>query len=62
MREIRIGVARRLLETSDYSLAKIAADCGFYDQSHFSRQFKESTGLAPLAYRKRYQPTRSTRQ
>ncbi|MEZ5952639.1 MAG: AraC family transcriptional regulator, partial [Planctomycetaceae bacterium] len=62
LREIRIGVARRLLETSDYSLAKIAADCGFYDQSHFSRQFKESTGLAPLAYRKRYQPTRSTRQ
>ncbi len=58
LREIRIGVARHLLVTSDQSLARIAADCGFYDQSHFSRQFKESTGIAPLAYRKRYQPSR----
>ena len=60
LREIRIGVARRLLETGDLGLAQISAECGFYDQSHFSRQFKDSTGLSPLAYRKRYQPSRAT--
>jgi len=59
LREIRIGVARRLLETSDDSISLIASSCGFYDQSHFSRQFKASTGMPPLQYRKRYRPARS---
>lgn len=60
LREIRIGVARRLLETSDDSISRISSSCGFYDQSHFSRQFKASTGLPPLQYRKRYRTLRSS--
>ncbi|MEO1981641.1 MAG: helix-turn-helix domain-containing protein [Fuerstiella sp.] len=35
-------------------MAQVASQCGFYDQSHFSRQFKKSTGLSPLQYRRRY--------
>ena len=54
IREVRIGVARHLLETDDLSLTQIASECGFYDQSHFSRQFKTSTGLTPLQYRRRF--------
>ena len=54
IREVRIGVARHLLESDQRTMAEIAAQCGFYDQSHFSRQFKTSTGLSPLQYRKRF--------
>ena len=54
IREVRIGVARHLLETDDLSMAQVASECGFYDQSHFSRQFKTSTGLTPLEYRRRF--------
>jgi AraC-like DNA-binding protein len=56
IREVRVGVARHLLETSEESMASIAADCGFYDQSHLTRQFKAATGLTPRAYREQYQP------
>ncbi len=54
IREVRVGVARHLLETSDQQLTAIAVQCGFYDQSHFTRQFKASTGLTPHDYRKRF--------
>ena len=59
IREVRIGVARHLLETEDLSMAQVASNCGFYDQSHFSRQFKTSTGLTPLQYRNRFNPDAS---
>ncbi|MFK7817391.1 MAG: AraC family transcriptional regulator [Planctomycetaceae bacterium] len=54
IREVRIGVARRILETESVAVADIASHCGFYDQSHLTRQFKASTGLTPLQYRKRF--------
>ncbi|MEM7557673.1 MAG: helix-turn-helix domain-containing protein [Planctomycetota bacterium] len=54
LREVRIGVARHFLETTDLPMSQIANRCGFYDQSHFSRQFKSSTGLTPLNYRVRF--------
>jgi len=54
IREVRVGVACHLLETSSQSLTSIAVQCGFYDQSHFTRQFKASTGLTPLHYRRRF--------
>lgn len=54
IQQIRIGVARRQLERSETPIGTIALTCGFYDQSHFSRQFKKAMGLAPKAYRKRF--------
>jgi len=59
LREVRIGVARHLLESSDQSLAQIATDCGFYDQSHLTRHFKASTGLTPMKYRNRFRDDES---
>lgn len=56
IQEVRVGVARHLLETSEESMATISAHCGFYDQSHLTRQFKAATGLTPRAYREQYQP------
>lgn len=57
LREVRVGVVRHLLESSDLPLSTIATDCGFYDQSHMTRQFKSTTGLTPLKYRQRFRAT-----
>lgn len=50
----RLREARRLLETTDRSLADIALAAGFYDQSHFTRVFRAAEGLPPGAYRARH--------
>ena len=55
LREVRVGMARHLLESSDLSLTQIVSECGFYDQSHLSRHFKASTGLTPHKYRQRFE-------
>ena len=49
----RIEAACRLLADPTLAIATIAQDCGYADQSAFSRQFKQTVGLSPLAYRRR---------
>jgi AraC family transcriptional regulator len=56
IRQVRIESARRELAGSAASLSAIAAAAGFYDQSHFSRLFKQYTGLTPAEYRLSLQP------
>ena len=46
----RVERARRSL-ASGARLAETAIDCGFFDQSHFTRVFKRHTGLTPGQYR-----------
>jgi AraC-like DNA-binding protein len=41
------------LHTSTDTLTKIAYQCGYYDQAHFNREFKEYTGLTPGTYRRK---------
>jgi AraC-like DNA-binding protein len=48
----RLMMARRRLEETDDPIGRIARDCGFYDQSHFTRAFKKHTGMPPLEYRR----------
>lgn len=50
-RRRRLQRARRQLANPDLGLAQIAGECGFADQSHFSRTFRRFTGLTPGAYR-----------
>lgn len=52
----RIDAACDRLRTTDQAVADIALDCGFYDQSALSRQFKAVTGLRPTEYRQRFRP------
>jgi AraC-like DNA-binding protein len=47
----RVNAAKNLL-TSDLSLARIAAECGFADQSHMTRLFRRQHGITPGRYRK----------
>lgn len=50
----RINMARwRLRETEDF-IYTISEDVGFRDFRHFSRTFKELTGLSPTEYRRQY--------
>ena len=47
----RVMRATSLLEKVEIPLTDIALDCGFSDQSHFTRVFKRRTGMTPGAYR-----------
>jgi AraC-like DNA-binding protein len=38
------------------SLTSIAYGCGYFDQSHFIKEFKSFTGLTPSAYLKSVSP------
>lgn len=53
IRKLRIEKAIEYLNTSTYSLTKIAYLTGFSDQSHFTRIFKKHTGENPSLYRKK---------
>jgi AraC family transcriptional regulator len=52
VRKLRVDFARKELLSSAKPLATIALSAGFTDQAHFSRVFKELTGLTPGAFRK----------
>ena len=54
LRSVRIQAAQGLLATSSRTLADIAVDVGFTDQSHLTRRFREVTGMTPAAWRKRF--------
>jgi AraC-like DNA-binding protein len=47
---------RRLRETAD-PIATIALDCGYSDQSTFTRQFHQTIGLSPSEYRRTFRKT-----
>jgi len=51
IRQQRIKRAKLLLKDPRLSLTDIALQCGFANQSHFSRLFRQSTQMTPKAYR-----------
>jgi AraC family transcriptional regulator len=51
IRRLRIEFASDQISTSHDSLCEIGLAAGFSDQSHFSRVFKNHTGLAPGHFR-----------
>jgi AraC-like DNA-binding protein len=50
--ECQIHDAKGELLSGEKELAKIAADCGFAHQSHFTSRFKQATGLTPTRWRR----------
>lgn len=46
----RFQKSLRLVSKKDLSLTSIAYECGYFDQSHFIRDFKSFTGLLPSAH------------
>jgi len=54
-RTVRIERARRQLLQSDWSLARIAAETGYADQSHLTRSLRRRLGMTPAMLRRRGQ-------
>ena len=51
-RELRLEWAAGRLAAPGVSLAQVAVDAGFADQSHFTRAFRRHTGVTPGHYRR----------
>ena len=48
----RVELAARLMLASCDPLSEIALKCGFHDQAHLSKQFRQLTGETPAAWRR----------
>jgi AraC-like DNA-binding protein len=48
---LRAERAADLLATTDLPIVRIAAECGYYDQSQLTRQFRDHVGMSPSDYR-----------
>jgi AraC-like DNA-binding protein len=51
LRKLKVEKSLKLLNEFE-SLSELALECGFADQSHFIRCFKENIGITPLKYKK----------
>ncbi|WP_196140779.1 AraC family transcriptional regulator [Aliikangiella sp. G2MR2-5] len=51
----RLEFARNLIKNNpcNMNLTEIALESGFYDQAHFTRQFKQVIGITPSLYQKK---------
>lgn len=54
VRTRRLDEARRLLETTDHPIDRIAADCGFGSATTFRQNFAEAFLTTPTDYRRRF--------
>lgn len=52
VRTIRLNHARALLESTDKTVAAIAWECNFCDESHFVKVFRKMRGKTPSEYRR----------
>lgn len=59
LNRIRVRAAAGMLANSDLPLSAVALDLGFYDQSHFTRVFRQFTGATPGTFRAEYAPNNS---
>jgi AraC-like DNA-binding protein len=51
IQKVRMEAALERLRASDASIACIASDCGYCDQSAFTRKFRQTAGYSPSEYR-----------
>jgi AraC family transcriptional regulator len=49
----RVERAKQLLKQQVISISDIALDCGFANQTHLTKVFRQITGMTPKAYQKR---------
>ena len=54
LRKLRLRIASRALISASEPLSELALDCGFADQSHFTREFRRQFGRTPRDYREHY--------
>lgn len=52
LQNLRITMAKKLIEKTNYSIATVAKLIGMEDESYFSRIFKREVGASPNSFRK----------
>jgi AraC family transcriptional regulator len=52
----RVELAAQYMLTTDASLSDIALTCGFTDQAHLCKQFRQAAGRTPAAWRRARRP------
>lgn len=52
--DYRLGIAARMLVTTQLSVSEIGFSCGFNTLSHFNRLFRESKGCTPSEFREQF--------
>ena len=50
--EQRVVLSKEKLRVDELSLSDVAAECGFSDQSHLTRVFRQAVGVSPGAWRR----------
>ncbi|MEM8857481.1 MAG: AraC family transcriptional regulator [Chloroflexota bacterium] len=53
MMQQRVERAKQLLKQQSIAISTIALDCGFANQTHLTKVFRQMTGVTPKAYQKR---------
>lgn len=51
LRGVRIGQAKKFLESGSWSITEVASMSGYNDTSQFIRAFRQETGMTPKKYR-----------
>lgn len=54
LRRYRVKRAHEMMVSTSKSLSEIALDCGFADQSHFTKTFSRMIGLTPATWRRTF--------
>jgi len=54
MKRLQLDRARRLMESTAWSISEVADACGFNSASDFSRVFKQREGLSPSQWRAQF--------
>ena len=55
IKRVRLERSRQMLATTDVPVYAVAESVGFINPFHFSRAFKEASGMSPSHYRKQLQ-------
>lgn len=51
VRKIRVEKSLAMIRSNRHMLTEIGLECGFFDQTHFTRNFKALTGFLPKEFR-----------
>jgi AraC-like DNA-binding protein len=55
VKRLRFELAAELLRDPEKTVMDVACDVGFSDPSHFSRLFRQMSGISPRKYRRQHQ-------